>query len=180
MQRKAPTADRNMVSFAHHLASSEAFKSLFREGMMLVEEAAAYLDGPGRQESRILPRHDALAYASESMRLTTRLMQMASWLLLQRAVNEGDLTPHQARTDKHRVNLTRHGLATPPDAFARLPDRLQELAMASHRLQGRIIHLDDQLYGQPYGEAAPVVVATPTIHNQLASLQAAFGARNAG
>jgi regulator of CtrA degradation len=176
MHRNAPTAARNTVSFAHHLASSEAFKTLFSEGMMLVEEAAAYLDGPGRQESRVLPRYDALAYASESMRLTTRLMQMASWLLLQRAVNEGDLTPHQARADKHRVNLTRQGLATPPEAFARLPDRLQALALASHRLQGRIIHLDDQLYAQDMEPAAP---SAPNIHHQLASLQAAFGARSA-
>ena len=40
------------VSFIHKLAASDAFKSLFKEGMTLVEEAAAYLDGPGREESR--------------------------------------------------------------------------------------------------------------------------------
>ena len=80
------------IPFIHRLASSGAFKDLFREGMTLVEEAAAYLDGPGRAESRALPRPAALAYSTESMRLTTRLMQVASWLLLQRAVNEGELT----------------------------------------------------------------------------------------
>ena len=85
------------VSFGQKLAGSDAFKSLFREGMYLVELSAAYLDGPGRLESKALPRATALAYASESMRLTTRLMQLASWLLMQRAVNEGDLTPAQAR-----------------------------------------------------------------------------------
>ena len=42
------------VSFAARLASSEAFKSMFREGMTLVEEAAAYLDGPGREQAREL------------------------------------------------------------------------------------------------------------------------------
>ena len=36
------------VSFAAKLAASEAFKSMFREGMALVESAAAYLDGPVR------------------------------------------------------------------------------------------------------------------------------------
>lgn len=173
MLRNAPAASRNTVSFGHHLASSEAFKTLFREGMILVEEAAAYLDGPGRQESRVLPREDAIAYASESMRLTTRLMQMASWLLLQRAVNEGDLTPNQARTDKHRVNLTRQGLATPPEAFTRLPDRLQELAMTSQRLQARICHLDAQLYAKAPETAAPAVLS------QLDRLQAAFGGARA-
>ena len=61
--------------------------------MTLVEEAAAYLDGPGRGKSSALPRPAALAYSTESMRLTTRLMQVASWLFLQRAVNEGELAP---------------------------------------------------------------------------------------
>jgi len=63
------------IPFIHRLASSAAFKDLFREGMTLVEEAASYLDGPGREESRALPRPAALAYSTESMRLTTRLMK---------------------------------------------------------------------------------------------------------
>src|SRR5262245_61118257 len=84
------------VKFGARLANSDAFKGMFREGMALVEETATYLDGPGRRESQVLSRATALAYATESMRLTTRLMQLASWLLLQRAVNEGDLTADQA------------------------------------------------------------------------------------
>jgi len=69
-------------------ARSELFERTFQEGMDLVEETAAYLDGGGRQESKRLDRNAALAYAAESMRLTTRLMQVASWLLVQRAVRE--------------------------------------------------------------------------------------------
>ena len=42
------------VSFAERLAASEAFKSMFREGMSLVEQAASYLDGPGRDEAKAL------------------------------------------------------------------------------------------------------------------------------
>ena len=68
---------------------SELFDHTFQEGMDLVEETAGYLDGGGRQESKLLSRNAALAYAAESMRLTTRLMQVASWLLVQRAVREG-------------------------------------------------------------------------------------------
>ena len=80
------------ISFVQRHTNSEAFKALFREGMTLVEEAAGYLDGPGRAASKALRRPAALAYATESMRLTTRLMQIASWLLLRRAVNEGEIT----------------------------------------------------------------------------------------
>src|SRR5262245_35640672 len=88
------------VSFGERLASSQAFNQLFRDGMALVEETAAYLDGPGRAESKELQRNSALAYATESMRLTTRLMQVASWLLLHRAVREGEISLAQAGKEK--------------------------------------------------------------------------------
>ena len=73
--------------------------------MALVEETASYLDGPGRQESKKLERSAALVYATESMRLTTRLMQLASWLLLHRAVKEGEMTLAQASKEKARSGL---------------------------------------------------------------------------
>ena len=80
-------------SVVQDFARSELFERTFREGMELVETAAVYLDGPGRQESKLLSRNAALAYASESMRLTTRLMQVASWLLVQRAVRRKPAIP---------------------------------------------------------------------------------------
>src|SRR6266581_9118179 len=94
------------VSFGARLAGSQSFGTLFREGMALVEETAAYLDGPGRKDSKGLERNAALAYATESMRLTTRLMQLASWLLLHRAVNEGEMSLAQAHKEKTKVKLS--------------------------------------------------------------------------
>ena len=160
------------VSFGHRLAGSEAFKSLFKEGMYLVELSAAYLDGPGRLEAKAMPRSIALAYASESMRLTTRLMQMASWLLMQRAVNEGDMTPAQAALEKNKVKLSRQELSSDPQSFALLPEVLQDLCEQSLRLQARIIHLDSLLYqGAPRESSRARPIA---IESQLAMLREAF------
>src|SRR5215467_1247599 len=97
------------VSFGERLAASQNFSQLFRNGMRLVEETAAYLDGPGRQESRLLDRARSLAYATESMRLTTRLMQLASWLLLHRAVNEGEMSLAQANKERRKIKLASGG-----------------------------------------------------------------------
>ena len=95
----------NAVHFGEKLAASGTFKTLFRDGMALVEETAAYLDGAGRDDAKTLQRATALAYASESMRLTTRLMQIASWLLLQRAINEGEMSrPRRHPTSGARVS----------------------------------------------------------------------------
>ena len=93
------------VSFGERLANSQVFTDLFRDGMALVEETASYLDGAGRQDSKKLERAASLAYATESMRLTTRLMQLASWLLLHRAVKEGEMSLAQAQKEKIKVKL---------------------------------------------------------------------------
>ncbi|MCC3244103.1 DUF1465 family protein [Methylocystis sp. WRRC1] len=161
------------VSFVEKLAGSEAFGAMFREGMGLVEEAAAYLDGPGREEAKSLPRAEALAYAAESMRLTTRLMQIASWLLLQRAVNQGELTRTQAASDRHRVKLHQQELASAPDLFNRLPQRLRDLSLHSLRLQARIIHLDQLFYAPAELTVEKMPPASP-VEAQLAKLREAF------
>src|SRR5215472_11768310 len=96
-------ASRWRTSGVQDFASSELFQRTFQEGMDLVEETAAYLDGAGRQDSKLLSRSAALAYAAESMRLTTRLMQVASWLLVQRAVREGDMAPESALDASYRL-----------------------------------------------------------------------------
>jgi regulator of CtrA degradation len=157
------------ISFVRRLAGSNAFKAMFKEGMSLVEEAAAYLDGHGREESRQLRRPAALAYATESMRLTTRLMQIASWLLLQRAVNEGEMTLAQASTEKHRVRLSRQEIACAPEIFEELPARLRDLSFRSLRLQARVIHLDRSLFASDEAPCPP-----SPIESQVARLRAAF------
>lgn len=133
--------ERDWVDFGRTYVGSDAFRTLFRDGMALVEETAAYLDGEGREESRLISRDATLCYASESMRLTTLLMQVASWLLVQRAVSEGELTPSQALQEKNRVRLA---AAEPPkpESFSLLPVRLQNLILRTRRLHSRILHLD--------------------------------------
>src|SRR5690349_21983216 len=141
--------------------------------MELVEETAAYLDGAGREESRHLSRQASLVYASESMRLTTRLMQVASWLLLQRAVAEGELTADQAQLEKNRVRLNSQDTATTIAEYEELPARLRDLMGLATRLHARILHLERLI-----SEAGPA--PRPAAHNpvaaQLGMLQKAFGA----
>ena len=162
------------VSLGDRLATSELFKSLFREGMALVEETAAYLDGGGREEVRRLSRLGALAYATESMRLTTRLMQIASWLLLQRAVNDGELSQTEAATEKRKVRLSEQQVSTGPDVFAKLPPRLVAIIERSLRLQSRILHLDRLIH--PAAEKAPPEKTARPLEPQLELLRAAFTA----
>jgi regulator of CtrA degradation len=168
------TNELQPVSFGERLANSQAFADLFRDGMALVEETATYLDGPGRQESKNLARAAALAYATESMRLTTRLMQLASWLLLHRAVKEGEMSLAQANKEKTKVKLSAADYHD-PDNIELLPAALRELIERSHKLQSKVRRLDSTIHNHSAADRVPV--ANP-VERQLGLLKAAFGAES--
>ena len=146
---------------------SELFDRTFQEGMELVEDTAAYLDGDGRRESKLLSRAAALAYAAESMKLTTRLMQIASWLLVQRAVREGDMSPQAAGERRHRLADRR--IETTP-THAELPIALVEYLVRSEKLYDRVLYLDRRMYDEEAVTAGP-----NPVQSQIDRLAAAFG-----
>jgi regulator of CtrA degradation len=158
------------VSFGERLANSDVFAALFRDGMALVEETASYLDGPGRVQSKKLERSAALAYATESMRLTTRLMQLASWLLLHRAVKEGEMSLAQANKEKAKVKLSS---VRPSDeeAVKLLPEKLQHLIARSVQLETKVRRLDATIHAPPSPAAAGN--GNP-VERQMGLLKAAF------
>jgi len=162
-------ADGALVQLSERFTNSAAFGTLFREGMDLVEETAAYLDGAGRTEAKALDRAASLTYATESMRLTTRLMQLASWLLLHRAVKEGERTLTQANREKTKVKLSAAD-PSPSDMLDKLPAQLQELIARSMTLQSRVRRLDTSMHAQQT-ERAPI--GNPLVP-QLNRLKAAF------
>jgi len=137
--------------------------------MDLVEETAAYLDGAGRIEAKALDRASSLTYATESMRLTTRLMQLASWLLLHRAVKEGEMTLSQANREKTKVKLSAADPG-PDDMLSKLPQQLQDLIARSMNLQARVRRLDISIH-TPSTE--PTSIGNPLVP-QLNRLKAAF------
>jgi regulator of CtrA degradation len=147
---------------------SALFEKTFDEGMALVEETARYLDGKGREESRELSRRTAMLYAGESMRVTTRLMQAASWLLVQRAVHDGDMEAGAASQDRYRLGSKEICLGRSSDAVETLPPALQDLLERSDNLYRRIARLDDVLFGS--------VRPAPGARGQLDTLAQAFAA----
>ncbi|QWG17802.1 DUF1465 family protein [Bradyrhizobium sediminis] len=158
-----------LVQFSERLTNSAAFGTLFREGMDLVEETAAYLDGAGRAEAKALDRAVSLIYATESMRLTTRLMQLASWLLLHRAVKEGEMTLSQANREKTKVKLSAADPG-PDDMIEKLPVALQDLITRSMTLQSKVRRLDITIHTPAVERAA---IGNPLVP-QLNRLKAAF------
>ena len=157
-----------MPNDTESFTESAMFDRTFDEGMALVEETARYLDGKGREEARVLPRKAAMLYAGESMRVTTRLMQAASWLLVQRAVRDGDMEADLAAEDRYRLGSKEICLGAAADGTDMLPAALRDLLERSESLYRRIHRLDDILFSGK-GEVAPGARA------HISRLEEAFG-----
>ncbi|MFZ2469297.1 MAG: DUF1465 family protein [Parvibaculum sedimenti] len=165
------------VTLAEFMTSG-LFQRTYQEGMQHVEETSAYLDGPGREASRNLSRDASLAYAGESMRLTTRLMQVAAWLLVRKAVHEGEITPEEAQAEKYRLATKEIARSARLAGADSLPERLRELIGRSERLYARVERLDSQLREQQ----GPVAAYHP-MAEQLSRVEAFYRetlARNFG
>jgi regulator of CtrA degradation len=130
------------VSFGERFQASEQFDLVFKEGMALVERTAAYLEGPGRTEAKRLAAPASVLYAAESMRLTTRLLDLASWLLIRRAIKEGELSEAEAQAKRKNVTLQSPARAAHVQGFSSLPQGLQHLIEESDALNERIVRLD--------------------------------------
>jgi regulator of CtrA degradation len=168
-----PTDASGAVSISGRLASAETFAALYREGMGLVEETAAYLDGEGRRDAKLLKAPLTVIYATESMRLTTRLLELASWLLIRRALNEGEITAEEARIKRQKVKLRTLGRPSHIQNFDALPARLKALIEHSFRMTDRLTKLDQGLHQSATERAAAVSSQNP-VGAQLERLAHAF------
>ncbi|MBS7545213.1 DUF1465 family protein [Ancylobacter oerskovii] len=161
-----PAADPRLVNLAERRVASPAFAALFAEGIALIEATADYLDGPGRAACAALERRAQATYAEESRRLSTRLMNLTSWLLLQKAVGDGDMSAETARREAGKVDLGTDATAAPDP---RLPPPLATLIAESHDLERRVRQLDAALRARAPGEGPANAVA-----GQIGRLRSAF------
>jgi regulator of CtrA degradation len=103
------------------------------------------------------------------MRLTTQLMQIASWLLVLRAVREGDMSVAEASESKYRLS-TRDSLSA--DLLSgELPNKLMVLIDGASQLYDRIARLDTDLFKSGFSRASNDAVS------QQRALLDAFGGR---
>lgn len=166
------------VSFGERFQASEQFDVVFREGMLLVEQTAAYLDGEGRKESKGLASNISVLYATESMRLTTRLLDLASWLLIRRALKEGEISEEEARYKRAKVKLKSLGRPSHIKNFDQLPAGLRDLVVASFALHDRIVRLDKAMVSpvaaSEHSEVAMLSDAANPVGDQMSMLRKAF------
>jgi regulator of CtrA degradation len=97
-------------------------------------------------------------------------MQAASWLLVQRAVRDGDMARADALNERYRLGSREICLGTCAEDISPLPEELKDLLERSDSLYRRLARLDAVLFGE---DAVPPLGA----RGQLDVLAQAFGAK---
>ncbi|HZG47099.1 MAG TPA: DUF1465 family protein [Allosphingosinicella sp.] len=133
------------------LLTPKLVDSLYVEAMVLADEARSYFDIQAEEDRALLDPAVRVHFACESLRVTTRLMHIISWLLTQRAVSAGEISASDARHPDRRL-----GEAPESDALlARsFPEAARTLIQASQELYDRVRRLD-RLGGEPVAAFSP-------------------------
>lgn len=168
-------ADRsgNMVVLMEHEAFNTTFKALYQRGMQLIEEVGHYINEDGRAAMCCLPDDAAALYSTEAIHLGSRLMQVASWLLLERALRDRDMKPDYVAKEKKKIKLNLEYPRFEHEAWSELPQKFRDLVTESIHLVERVRHLnnEDDVFEQK-NESADVIKL------QLSRLEQAFGVKN--
>ena len=126
-------------------------ESLYTEAMLLADEARTYFDSQGRVERDGLDPFVRVGFACESLKVTTRLMHIIAWLLTQRAVETGELSPVAGQRPERRLG---HAGESDPAVVEQLPTAARTLVASSIDLYQRVKRLDEE-------QGSDVPVASP-------------------
>ena len=113
--------------------------ALYSEAMLLADEARTYFDEAGRVEREALDPLIRVSFSCESLKVTTRLMHVIAWLLTQRAVEAGEMAPHEALDPSRRLGPAP---VSETDAIETMPAAARGLIEASTELYRRVALLD--------------------------------------
>ena len=119
------------------------FSNTYDEALRLVEEARNYFVEREPIERRALAPPERLKLSTETMRMTARLTQIMAWLLLQRAVHEGEISRDDALCDPVALAGVEVCMGRREEDWEGLPQRLVSLLDKSHRLYLRVARLDE-------------------------------------
>lgn len=123
------------------------FDRTYEETIGLMREARDYFTQRRRDGAEDTRPALQLVASCEAMRVTARLTQVLAWVLVQRAVMAGELSPVEAMLEQRRLGGRSVCAVEGPWQELGLPETLQSLLSRSLALYNRVARLDDLAAG---------------------------------
>lgn len=126
---------------------------LYTEALALADEARSYFTRMGQDERLNLEPMERVLFSCESLKVTTRLMHVISWLLVGKAVAAGEMTPEEACVPERRLGFVENSDETQEPRLTLLPAQALSLIRRSRDLYGRVSHIEASLMENGVGGA---------------------------
>ncbi|KAA6206258.1 MAG: DUF1465 family protein [Candidatus Tokpelaia sp.] len=152
-----PKQAANMVIMAEHQAFARGFDILFAGGLALADKVSRYFNGAGSEGAEYFSPALARFYERERKKLGIKVMQMAAWLWLERALRDGEMSAEQAAAEKRKLvfvaqfsPIHENTAAQPADSadydtyFAQLPPAYRLLAQEVEYFVSRLPYMDKE------------------------------------
>lgn len=122
-----------------------AYEKVFE---LLLEQEDYLTSGDNSRPLTMLPAAERLYVINQEMRIAARLGAALAWLLMARAMAEGDVESSPTTLDVvDPFDLAGCCLDTRAHRDTRLPSRLQDLLGQSHQIYLKIVEMDGQVRG---------------------------------
>lgn len=124
------------------------FSRTYDEALAMTVEARNYMaHGSVSRDFRRLRTNASpdLKVCCEALRVTSRLTQVMAWLMLQRAVQDGEISAEEACGEHNRLAGHDVCLDTAGEEDDSLPEGLRSLLDRSYRLYRRVSRLEGRL-----------------------------------
>jgi regulator of CtrA degradation len=116
--------------------------SKINEAHRLLSATHDYVKWQAPKDMDTMDPHMTFLLSSEAMRVTVRLTQIIAWLMLQKAILEGELTLEDTLSESCRVMQGEECLNQSSEEDKEIPPRLRELLKESRIFYFSILRLD--------------------------------------
>lgn len=110
----------------------------------ILHETHEYIKWQAPQDIKKMDEARANKVSTEAMRITVRLTQVITWLLLRRALLKGDVTEEEALSEDYQVLQGRGCLNDKSERDIDIPRRLRELLVKSRQIYINTLKLDQK------------------------------------
>lgn len=121
----------------------------FEEGVALTLEARNYIAYHEQADKKALNLPDCLHIGYHHTRVSSRLIQVMTWLLAMKAVTSGEISREQFQAPAFALGGGPECIDESGPEMDDLPQGLRSLLERTHKLYMRVKRLDEQVRGQP-------------------------------
>jgi len=121
------------------------FTRTYDETLAMIVEARNYMAFVEPRQRHQLDGLPDLRFSCEALRVTSRLTQVMAWLMLQRAVQDGEIPSEEVCRDCNRLAGQEVCLDNTADDDETLPSGLRSLLSRSYHLYRRVSRLEEMV-----------------------------------